>query len=280
MDLCLYNRHVMPLTEGALPFSDLLIQRGIGCFEAFICPHNKPLAWQAHIDRLRRSAELLKIDIPYSNAELARLTKQGIEAHGNEPLTRIYLTAGDSPQDGRYRKGRLFFLFLDHHDFDKECYSEGIELFSLKTERFWPLAKTCNYSAAFVPMLDKPASSEVLYCPAGEITECHSSNFFGLLDGSWITAPLSRVLHGTTRDLAITLMHETDQPIEERCLKTEELTRLSEAFVTSTGKLIMPVKSIDGRPVGAGKIGPLTARLLDTYRKEIDRFCTDLDNVK
>ena len=277
MNLCLYNDRLMPLEEGALPFTDLLIQRGIGCFEAFICPDKRPLAWDAHWARLGRSAQRLHIDCPFTERQMARWVQQGLDATDcPSPLVRYYLTAGDGPREGRYRDPRLFFLFLDHEDYPQSTYDQGMKLYTLKAERFWPLAKTTTYSVAFVAMLGRETDSEVLYTPAGEVTESHSSNFFGVLKDRLITAPLNRVLQGTTREIALTLAAELGLSVEERCLKTDELAQLDEAFVASTSKLFMPVTAIDDTPVGDGKRGPITSQLLDAYRGNLRRFTTDL----
>jgi branched-subunit amino acid aminotransferase/4-amino-4-deoxychorismate lyase len=56
---------------------------------------------------------------------------------------------------------------------------------------------------------------------------------------------------------------------QDGVLRRSELAKLTELFLTGTGSEVMPVVSIDGRPVGDGRVGPITRRLLDAYRAAV-----------
>ena len=113
---------------------------------------------------------------------------------------------------------------------------------------------------------------DILYCPGGEITECGHSNFFLIRDNKIITAPLSRVLKGTTRSAVIELARSEGYTLEERCPLWSELTGASEAFITGSMKLIVPAVKIGGITIGDGKPGKITMRLFELYRKYMERW--------
>jgi D-alanine transaminase len=102
----------------------------------------------------------------------------------------------------------------------------------------------------------------------GVVTEGASSTIFGVVDGVLRTHPLGhRILPSVTRKVLMALIAEHRLPIEERAITEAELRRADELFLCGTANNVTPIVSLDGRPVGAGAPGPLTARLreaLDT----------------
>ena len=80
-----------------------------------------------------------------------------------------------------------------------------------------------------------------------------------------MTRPLSAVLPGITRRSVMRLAAEQGLAVDERLFTVEEAHAAEEAFLTSASMLVMPVVSIDGRPVADGKPGPLSRRLRELY---------------
>jgi D-alanine transaminase len=111
----------------------------------------------------------------------------------------------------------------------------------------------------------------VLYLPDGRLTECSHSSFFAVLAGRLITTPLSyEILPGVTRDLVLKHAAGLQVPVEQRNLHRDELPRISEFFLTGTTTEVLPVRKIDGKPVADGKPGPITRRLQEAYRQEVE----------
>jgi D-alanine transaminase len=59
--------------------------------------------------------------------------------------------------------------------------------------------------------------------------------------------------------------------VEERPFSLDEAKQAKEAFITGAGTLVLPVVSIDGAPVGDGKVGPVAKRLRRLYIEEARR---------
>jgi len=101
----------------------------------------------------------------------------------------------------------------------------------------------------------------------GYVTEGSSNNAFIInAEGSLLTRQLgNEILAGITRKAVLKLALEQQLKIEERPFSIEEACNASEAFITSATTFVMPVISIDGKPVGDGKPGKLTRRLRELY---------------
>jgi D-alanine transaminase len=103
---------------------------------------------------------------------------------------------------------------------------------------------------------------EALFVDDGAVREGASSNFFIVKNGRISTHPLDEhILPGVTRDRTIAVAREADVPLDERVFFLDEMRKADEALISSTTMGVMPVREIDGRPVGSGVRGPVTARL-------------------
>jgi branched-chain amino acid aminotransferase len=97
------------------------------------------------------------------------------------------------------------------------------------------------------------------------------TNVFLVSNGEIITPCFeSGVLPGITRDAVLEIARTSNIKATERWVELNELIEAQEAFVTNSILELMPVVSIEGRPVGSGKPGKLTGDLLFAYRKLVD----------
>jgi D-alanine transaminase len=101
----------------------------------------------------------------------------------------------------------------------------------------------------------------------GEIAETAGANVFMVKDGTVLTPPLDAgILPGVTRQLVLDLAPGLALTVREEPVSVKDLLAADEVFITSTLKEVLPVATIDGRPVGAGRPGPVTLRLLGALR--------------
>ena len=100
----------------------------------------------------------------------------------------------------------------------------------------------------------------------GLLSEGAGENLFLVFDGALHTTPVSAaLLNGITRDTIIRLARVNGLDVIERDLPREYLYLCDELFMCGTAAEITPIRSVDGRQVGAGKPGPLTRRLQELY---------------
>ncbi|HET7459512.1 MAG TPA: D-amino acid aminotransferase [Gemmatimonadaceae bacterium] len=108
----------------------------------------------------------------------------------------------------------------------------------------------------------------------GTVTEGASTNVFAVIDGELRTHPKSnRILPGITRDVLIEVAAAEGIAIREEAFDVAALRNASEAFLASTMNDVMPIVTLDGRPLGDGRPGPLSTRLFDAFAAHIASQC-------
>jgi D-alanine transaminase len=113
----------------------------------------------------------------------------------------------------------------------------------------------------------------ILYLPDGTLAEGTHTSFFGVLHGAVLTRPNSNaILPGITRGLVLRLAARAGVPLREHVLKRDDLAEVSELFLTGTTSEVLPVVTVDGRPVGDGQPGPITRRLQEAYAQAVREF--------
>ncbi|HWG97299.1 MAG TPA: aminotransferase class IV, partial [Nitrospira sp.] len=160
-------------------------------------------------------------------------------------------------------------------------YEGGVNVIVASTKRNLPYAlspqiKTTNFLnniQAKREAIAAGAFDSILLNWEQHLTECTISNLFFVMDGTLRTPALEcGLLDGITRNIVIRLAGELNIHIEEGRYTVDQLYRADECFLTNTSMEIMPVTSVDCRPVGDGKPGPLTRKLRAQFVAVRGRF--------
>ena len=270
--LCYINGQFVSQESAKLPVTDLIIQRGVGVFEVIATYNSRPLLLTPHLERLKASADSAKIKFNLDLNNLKNIIREGIKRAGGEVRVKVYLTGGDSFDEltGEFINPRLFILFEQLEVPSQEQYEKGVTLEPVAYGRKDPTVKSVDYRSSY--MISQPDAYEVLYCPDGEITETGHSSFFLVVNNKLVTAPLSRVLKGTTRQAILEIAKRENIIIEERCPLWSELAEAGEAFITGSSKKVVPVVKVGNIKIGDGKPGALTRRIYDLYIKHIENW--------
>jgi branched-subunit amino acid aminotransferase/4-amino-4-deoxychorismate lyase len=141
----------------------------------------------------------------------------------------------------------------------------------------WGTMKLIGHMSALVGrrLATERGAAEGLYVTAaGEVTEGTTANVFAFDRGVLTTPPLSAgVLGGVTRDLVLRLARRLGLALREAPLRSAQLDRATELFLTASTIEVLPVVRLDGRRIGAGLPGPVTRRLQAAYRTHVLRAC-------
>ena len=267
--LCYINGKFVPPEEAALPISDLIIQRGVGIFENISTYKKRPLMLTLHLERLLTGAKNSYIHPPMGIAEMRDVIREGIEMLDEELLIKVYLSGGNVFDRVKgFTEPRFFVVYEPLELPPREFYENGIRLEPIDDGRDDPFTKSVDYRKVYT-LSPHDEHTEILYCPDGEITESAHSSFFLCLNDALVTAPLTRVLKGTTRQAVIDLARRAGINVEERCPLLMELPQSTEAFITGSVKKILPVVRIGAQIIGDGRPGPTTKRLSDLYLEHI-----------
>ncbi|MBO6883265.1 MAG: aminotransferase class IV [Marivita sp.] len=123
-----------------------------------------------------------------------------------------------------------------------------------------------NFIQALIQAINMGADEALMLDDRGFVASCNSTNFFIVRGEELWTSTGSTCFNGITRSKVITLWRDAGKPIFEKDYTLAETYAADEAFVTGTLGGITPVTTIDGRKVGSGTPGPVTAGISELYK--------------
>ena len=104
----------------------------------------------------------------------------------------------------------------------------------------------------------------------GYVAECTADNIFIVVKGEILTpAAAAGALKGITRGAILDISRELKLPMREAELTRHDVWCADECFLTGTGAEVIPVVKLDGRVIGTGKPGPITAKVLENFRRKV-----------
>lgn len=265
---------VLP-AQAAIAVFNPAIYGAFGVYESMQVTHGTVFAQHAHLQRLARSAEILGLRLPADRSLFGRWIAEVLQANAAPDCTLRLFVIGDD--DGG--EPTIFIWPQPPTVFPEAFYSHGAPAITVEGERYLPQAKSLNTLVTFLARRKAQAQGahEVLLHHAGCLTEGSNSNLFAVLDSQVSTPPGEQVLAGVTRDVLIGLAADHGVRIREAPLALADLPRWRECFITSTSRHVMPITVIDGRPVGDGRVGPMTQRLAEVFEQYFGSQCREQD---
>lgn len=216
----------------------------------------------AHIDRCERSAQALGFSIEELRAPLCAAL-DAIASERAPDDTRFQFHLAPAPVELFGVRSRVWISAQPLQPVPAEFLERGVGVeLAPALRREQPLVKATRWMSARSPLpLGSRERYEHLMLDAdGGLLEGTSSNVFVVAGGRLLTAG-DGVLEGITRGLVLRLAAERGLEVELRAPRIDELTGWDEAFLSSSSRGIVPIVTIDGRPVGAGTPGPITNAL-------------------
>ena len=252
---------------------------GDGVFEGMRVYGGRPFRLEEHLDRLYDSAHAIWITVPMTREEMGRVTVEGIaRAAISEGYLRHVVTrgVGDLGLDPRScPRPTVFIIFDTIRIWPRERYEKGLAMISAATpmpdrEALSPRVKSLNYLPHIMAKLEgiHAQMDEVLMLDrGGYVAEASGMNVFIVRRGVVTTPPAwTGVLRGVTRDLVLGLATEAGFVVHEEPINRYDVYTADEAFLTGTAAEIAPIRSLDGREIGAGPIGPVTRNLMGRFQ--------------
>ncbi len=244
---------------------------GDGVFEGMRVYGGKTFRLAQHVERLYDSAKAILLDVPLSQAEMIRVTEEGVRRSGlTEGYLRHVITrgVGDLGLDPRKCPRASVIIIVDTIAiWPAERYEQGLTLITAGTpinhrEAMSPRVKSLNYLnhiMAKVEATNAGADDAIMLDPAGHIAEATGMNLFVYRHGTLSTPPAhAGQLRGVTRDAIIELARVAGYQVVETMLNRYDLYTAEEAFLTGTAAEVAPIRMVDGRVIGPGKAGPVT----------------------
>ena len=266
-----------PVQEAKISVLDLGVTRSDCTYDVVHVWRGRFYRLDAHLDRFSAGLARLGLDPGHDRAEIETIVHGCVRHAGlHEAYVSMTCTRGRTAvgsRDLRTAQNTFYcfaipFVWISTPDQQAGGASLWIsEMTRIPPQSVDPLVKNYHWLDLDVALLDAyehDAQLVVLRDLTGAITEGPGFNIFAYVDGRWLT-PGAGVLEGITRRSVIELASETGQPLQQGLLTADDLRRAGEVLVTSTAGGIMPVTVVNGKPVGTGAPGPLTAQLRDRY---------------
>lgn len=270
-----YLRH----SEAKVAVEDRGYQFADGVYEVCEVRGGRLVDESRHMGRLDRSLRELKIARPMSPSALGVVLRETIRRNRvRDGIVYLQVTRGTARRDFPFPAENTrpsLVVTARNNDLERlgQLAAEGVSVITVPDLRW---KRVDIKSVALLPnVLAKQTAREQgareawLVDSQGRITEGSSSNAWIVSrDGKLITHPLGQdILPGITRSVVIDMIKAQGLTFEERSFTVEEAYEAREAFITSASQIVLPVVSIDGRPVGNGAPGLVTSALRRDYHR-------------
>ena len=280
------NGIVVPAEEARVSVLDNGFAFGDSVYEVLRTYDGLPFEPGRHFRRLRASAARLGFSVPASDADLLTQADALLARAGTgESYIRIIVSRGlgdCSYSFERVQGPTVVMIQKPLPPYPAWHYEDGIKIAAVGVRRNHPRAldpaikssNLLNNILAVREAQSRGAEEPVLLNQEGFLAEGASTNVFLALAGTLFTPPLSAgILAGITREVVLELLPGLGIPFDERPLHLDELLSADEAFMTSTTREVVPVRQVDEAPVGNGRPGPLTRRVMKAFGAYAPAHC-------
>ncbi|MBK8021721.1 MAG: aminotransferase class IV family protein [Chloroflexi bacterium] len=231
----------------------------------------KVIKLDAHLNRLEDSAGRAGIPLKLDRPRLRAALRQMILESGFGDVRFRITVSRQSPDT-------LILTIEPFKPVDPALYESGVRVVTVPDRaRHDPAAKTTGWMhdrksvEAAMPL---GIYTGLLLSPEGDILEGLSSNFYAVLDGELRTAA-EGMLPGIAQQIVFEVAPKV-LPLRHEAVNVRDIVRLSEAFITSASRNIVPVVEIDARVIGSGTPGPRTHTLRVSYLEWVDAHLDEL----
>ena len=258
---------------------------GDGVYETLRVYEGRVLLLDQHLARLRRSCDLISLDLPLSDdAWLPILGELLVRNELENAGLRMTVSRGEGEVgiDPRLcAHPTIVVMAKPIVAFSPQQREQGMVLHLSSVRRNSQLAQSPQIKAisflnnilAKQEAVAVAADDALMLNLDGQLAECTTSNIFFVKNRRLHTPAVDcGILKGITRDVVMELADKQSVAVEEGHYRIEQLLQADECFITNTGIEIMPVSRIGDCQIGQGRRGPLTDLLLKTYTANVSRY--------
>jgi branched-chain amino acid aminotransferase len=263
---------------------------GDGVFEGIRFYGGKVFRLEEHVRRLYDSARAIAMRIPMDPTAMIRAVVDTIRANSlRDGYVRLVVTRGIGDLGLNpllCPKPTIFIIASKITLYPPEKYEKGLHVVTCSTRRIAhgalsPMVKSLNYLnnvMAKLESLQAGAGEGLMLSEQGHIAECTGDNIFLVRDGILSTPPTSSgALAGVTRAVVLELAGAFGIPVREPQLTRYDVYTAGECFLTGTAAEVIPVVSLDGRPIADGLVGPVTKRFMEAFHRLTETTGTPID---
>lgn len=273
------NGKLTPWQDAKVHVLSHSLHYGSGVFEGIRCYHtiDGPAIFRLreHIERLFLSAKIHRMEIPYTIEEIesaifATIKENKLEACYIRPLV-IFGMDSLGVHPGRCPVEVSIATWPWAAYLGEEALQKGIRATISSWRKFHSsmmptsakaTGQYLNSVLAVSDAVSKGYDEAILLNMNGEVAEGSGENLFVVKNNTIITNPENdSILNGITRHSAIQIIKHLGYEIQERSIGIPELFCADELFFTGTAAEVTPIREVDHRIIGQGKIGPITQKI-------------------
>ncbi len=256
---------------------------GDGAFEGIRAYNRLVFKLNEHIDRLYETCHTMMIDVKMTKKEMVKAITDTLKANNiSNGYIRVIVTRGegDLGLDPRKCYGQPSVIIIADNItlYPKELYVKGMEIITVPTIRNHPEAlnprlKSLNYLNNIMAKIEANISGyseAIMMDHQGYVAECTGDNIFIIKD-KILSTPSQGRLKGITRDAVFELAKKFKIQADERFMTRHEVYTSDECFLTGTAAEIIPIVKVDGRAIGNGKPGPITAKFIKSFHEIVKK---------
>ncbi len=265
-------------SEACVPVLDHGLLYGDGIFEGIRIYGRRLFRLEAHLRRFATAAKALSLKLPGGIGAVREILLETARAYGaDEAYVRLIATRGDGPlgiDPTHCSEPRLICIVDRIAVYPEHKRSAGIDLLTSSWRRppadvLDPRVKSLNYLNNVMAKLEakqRGGDEALLLNAAGTIAETSVANLFAVCDGDLLTPPSTDgALEGITRATVLELAVSLGIPARVQSLGRFDLFAADEVFLTGSVAGLIPVRSLDGRPIGAGAPGPVYEKIRSAF---------------
>ena len=271
---------IVPRDEAKVSVYDSGFMLGDGMWEGMRLHDGVWAFFDEHMDRLFDSCRAVSLDVGMDRAGIADALARTAEANGmtTDVHCRLMVTRGVKAKPFQHpslsRTGPTMVIIMEHSRPVDRLAAQGIRLASVPQVRGLPHSQDAKFNShsklncviACLQAEAAGADEALMLDPHGFVNTTNACNVFVVRRGEVWTSTGDYCMNGVTRAKVIALCRDNAIPVREKNYSLYEAYSADEAFLTGTFGAQTPVASIDGKPIGEGRAGPVTRRIRDLYR--------------
>ncbi len=270
-----FNGELLPLERIAISPLDRGFIFGDGVYEVIPVYDGVPLRAREHFERLQRSMDEIALANPHTVDEWIALTHGLLAHHPGDQSVYVQVTRGVPPKrDHAIPTGlrpTVFMMCQPLATPSREAVEKGVACVTSRDFRWEKchIKSTSLLGNVMARQISVEAgATETILLRNGFVTEASSSNVFVVKNGVVAAPPRDHlILMGITYDLLVALAGEGRIALQIRPVAEAELRGADEIWLSSSTKEVLAVTTLDGKPVGSGKPGPLFRRMHALYQE-------------
>ena len=270
------NGKFMPIEEAFIPVLDRGFIFGDGVYEVIPVYSQRAFRLTEHLQRLQSSLDGIRLVNPHSKAEWTKLINELIARNATEDqYLYLHITRGVAKRDHAFPQPpvqpTVYMMSSPLLHPAAELLASGVSAVTAADNRWL----RCDIKAiSLLPnvllrqlAVDAGCVETILIRDDSFMTEGAASNIFVVKNGTLLAPPKDNLmLPGITYDVVLEIVAANQIPYQVRKIAKSEVLAADELLLTSSTKEILPVTTLDGKPVGNGKPGAMFARLHTLYQ--------------